>query len=118
MICLHESCSPEKKIWLPVENNHRADIALHPWCIHCGLVKNISGDKPKKIGYWINILSRMSYQFSFTQCQKRLIAKELQSNEEFEDIYGINATSQKELFIKIVQKYCNLSGNNIDSFIC
>ena len=118
IICSHESCSREKKILLPVENKRGSDVSLHPWCVHCGLVKNISDDRPKEIGYWMNILSRASYKFSIAQCQKRLIAKELDSCKEFEDLYGITGSSQKEMFVRTVQKYCNLSINNIDSFLC
>ena len=116
--CFHENCGRESKVWLPTGNHSGNDVELHPWCIHCGLVKNISDDRPKKMGYWMNILSRISYHFSFTQCQKRLIVKELQSIEEFEDIYGITGSSQKEMFSKIVRKYCCISRDNIDSFLC
>ena len=118
MICSHESCSREKKILLPVENKHGSDVSLHLWCVRCGLIKNISDDKPKEIGYWMNILSGVSHKFSIAQCQKRLIAKELDSCKEFEDLYGITGSSQKEMFVRTIQKYCNLSINNIDSFLC
>lgn len=118
MTCSHKSCSHEENIWLPIEISHSSEAALHPWCIHCGLVKNISDDRSHRMGYWMNILSKMSYHFSFTQCQKRLIAKELESYVEFEDIYGTTGSSQKEMFSKIVRKYCSLSRNNIDSFLC
>jgi hypothetical protein len=103
---------------IPVKSNLGSEASLHPWCVRCGLIKNISDDKPKEIGYWMNILSRISYQFSIAQCQKRLIAKELDSCEEFEDLYGITGSSQKEMFVRTIQKYCSLSINDIDSFLC
>jgi hypothetical protein len=118
MICSHESCSREEKILLPVENKRGSEISLHPWCVHCGLVKNISDDRPKEPGYWMNVLSKISHHFSIVQCQKRLIAKELDSCKEFVDLYGITGSSQKEMFVRTIQKYCNLSINNIDSFLC
>ena len=118
MSCSHESCSHEENIWLPVENSPRSEAALHPWCVHCGLVKSISDDRPKRIGYWTNIISKISNNFSVTQCQRRLMIKELESYEEFEDLYGITGSSQKEMFVRTIQKYCNLSINNIDSFLC
>ncbi len=118
MICSHTSCSREEKVWLPIDSNHKSEAALHPWCIHCGLVKNISDDNPKKIGYWINVLSSLSHRYSFTQCQKRLIYKELQSFDEFIDTYGTTGSSQIELFEKIVRKHCNINRNNIGTFIC
>ncbi|MCX6666444.1 MAG: hypothetical protein NT038_10395 [Euryarchaeota archaeon] len=118
MLCSHESCFRERQIILPVECTHESDTAYHPWCIHCGLIKNISEDRPKKIGYWMNVLSKLSYRFSISQCQKRLIAKELDSCKEFIDLYGITGSSQKEMFVKTIQKYCNLSKNNLNSFLC
>jgi len=101
-----------------MENNRGAEVALHPWCIHCGLVKNISDDKSRKIGYWINVLSKISNRFSITQSQKRLIVKELMTYEEFEDPYGITSYSQRELFFKIIKKHCNINTHNLNSFVC
>jgi len=118
IICSHESCSREEKILLPVENKRGSEVSLHPWCIHCGLVKNISDDRPKKIGHWTNIISKISNNFSVTQCQRRLMVKELESYVEFEDFYGITGSAQEEIFIRTVRKYCNLSSNSIDSFLC
>ena len=118
IICSHESCGREDKIWLPVDSSGKSEALLHPWCKHCGLVKNISDDRPKKIGHWMNVLSKISYHQSLKQCQRRLIAKELQSCEEFIDLYGITGSAQKDLFIKIMKKYCNINTKNIDSFIC
>ena len=118
MSCSHESCNHEENIWLPRENNLGSDVALHPWCLHCGLVKNISDDRPKKIGYWMNILSKLSYRFSIPQCQRRLIALELNTSEEFTDLYGITGSAQKEFFTNIVKKYYSICRNEIYSFCC
>ena len=118
MLCSHENCNQEEKILIPIENNRGSETAFHPWCIHCGLIKNISEDRPKKIGYWMNVLSELSYRFSIPQCQKRLIAKELQTCEEFEDSYGLTGSSQKEFFINVVKKYSTICRNDIYSFCC
>jgi hypothetical protein len=117
-MCSHKSCKHDERIWLPINLSDKSEANLHHWCIHCGLVKNISDDKPKKIGHWMNILSKISYHESFKQCQKRLIAKELQSCEEFVDLYGITGSAQRDLFIEILKKYCKINPKNIDSFIC
>ena len=117
-MCSHESCKKDEKIWLPVDYNSKSEANLHHWCIHCGLVKDISDDQPKKIGHWMNTLSKISHHLSFTQCQKRLIANELRTCEEFEDLYGITGSAQRNLFIKVMEKYCNINRTNIDSFIC
>ena len=127
--CCHESCGCEERIWLPkgsktlvdiivTSSSGLSDVAPHRWCIHCGLVKNISDDKPKKIGFWINILSMVTKKYFVTQSQIRLITKELNSYESFNDLYGTTGSSQKEAFIKVVKKYCNIHESIINSFIC
>lgn len=120
VLCNHESCGYEERVWLPTYDNQESDVDLHPWCIKCGLVKNISDDRPHRMGYWINVLSRIARYFSLTQCQKRLVAKELESYECFDDNYGITGSAQMEVFVKTVKKYCGLriDINTIDSLIC
>jgi len=118
MQCIHENCGKEERVWFPELDSRGSESRLHPWCISCGTVKNISDDKPKNIGHWMNVLSKISNKFSFSQCQRRLIVKDLQSNEMFNDNYGITGTSQKELFLKIINKHCNVTGSYIYSFLC
>jgi len=126
--CSHKDCSREHRIWLPEtvtfsedprtpSGANRSDVSLHYWCSLCGCIQNISDDRPKKIGYWINILSEIERECSFTQCQKRLVIKSLESNEFFEDMYGTTGSAQRRLFLKIVQNYCKLDENTIDTFI-
>ena len=116
LTCNHEDCGREKNVWLPSDVYFKSEAALHPWCKHCGLVKNVSDDRPHNVGYWINVLSRIASQFSLKQVQKRLIANELCSDECFNDLYGITETAQKEMFIKIVRKYSNIDHSSIYSF--
>lgn len=117
--CNHENCGWEKRIWIPSRERLTYEAILHPWCKHCGVIKNISDDQPKKLGYWMNILSRTADHFSLKQVQKRLIAQDLNSHECFDDLYGITGSTQKEVFIKTMIKYCGLriNTNTIDSFI-
>ena len=118
VLCDHQSCAFEKRAWLPLHSSRGSDVTLHPWCEKCGLVKNISDDRPYKIGYWMNVLTRLAHFLRLTQCQKRLIAKELESYEWFTDMYGITGSTQKALFIEIIKKYCAINLNTIDSFLC
>ena len=113
--CNHESCGREKRVWLPTGKQNVSEVVLHPWCEHCGLVKNISDDRPHGIGYWMNILSNISKIFSLKKVQKHMICKELESNDCFDDLYGITGSAQKELFNKILEKYCNINMQCIDS---
>ena len=114
--CLHESCGIELQEWLPMYNSK--DIVKHPWCIRCGLVKNVTEDKAKNIGYWINVLSEISKSYSLKQVQTRIICKELTDNIEFNDSYSATGSYQKELFKKIIKKYIKISPKKIDSIIC
>ena len=114
--CIHMSCGREKRVWLPVSDHSSGDVKLHQWCVYCGVVKNISDDKVHKLGYWMNILSKIADRFSLKQVQKRFIAKELASHEWFNDSYGITGSSQKELFRNVVAKYCKININAIESF--
>jgi len=111
------SCDREKRIWLHDANHSGADIRLHPWCVHCRVVKNITDDKGFKLGYWMNILSKIANRYSLKQVQTRCIAKELASHELFNDIYIINSSAQKMIFINIMKKYCKITIRSIDSFI-
>jgi hypothetical protein len=111
-MCLHKDCGGTERVWLPYENRgmHKG-LKAHPYCIHCGTVKNISPDKAKDIGYFINILSKIEKRLEnkkITQVQMRLIIKELEDTTSFKDTYGINKTDQEKIFIKTVRKHCNL----------
>ena len=106
--CLHTSCSSEQRLWLHENRYNTADVSLHRWCVFCGVVQNITDDRPRKIGYWMNILSKIEKRFSLTQSQKRLIIKALEAHDFFSDLFSISGSEQKEVFIQIVEKYCNI----------
>ena len=127
--CHHDSCGREDRIWLPnnaissydmgfTDNKGKScDVSLHYWCVLCGCVKDISDDRPQKMGYWVNILSSISKEYKVTQSQKRLVVKELESYEYFDDIYGITGSSQRDVFVKAVKKFCGISERAINSFV-
>lgn len=117
-LCLHESCGIEDRVWLPEDNFVASDILLHPWCIHCGQVKNISDDRSKKQGYWMNILSKFCNRYNVTKVQKRLIVKEIMHDGEFLDMYGTTGSAQKTFFIDIVRKHTRTPSKEIEAFIC
>ena len=114
--CYHESCGRENYVWLPTDR-FSSDAVPHPWCKHCGLVKNISDDRPKELGYWINILSRISNQFSLKKVQTRLVSKYLDSNRYFNDLYGITGSAQVKEFIRAVSSICKIPSNSVYSLI-
>ena len=113
--CCHTECGREDRVWLPSLDIRYGDMEKHPWCKICGVVKNISDDRPKKIGYWMNKLSFISNKLSLKQCQKRLIAKEIESCECFQDMFGTFGSDQKKMFIKIISKSANIRSIDIKS---
>ena len=119
MFCSHESCGRIDKVWLPFKVVG-ADKGLksHSYCIHCGAVKNSSPDKPKKAAYYINSLSNVDKDVvKLTKVQLRLIVKELERVEDFEDAYMMTREIQEKIFINIVENYCRVSEAYIASIL-
>lgn len=112
--CSHTVCGKEERIWLPSNDQRYGSVEKHSWCTTCGVVQNISDDRSKNSGYWMNKLSFVVSELELTQCQKRLIAKEIESIEYFCDTFSAFGSCQKELFIKTVSKYCDASKIDFD----
>jgi hypothetical protein len=115
--CLHTNCGKEQRLWFHETHSISSDVSLHRWCTVCGVIQNITDDRPRKIGYWMNILWKLEKRFSLTQSQKRLIIKALETHNSFSDLYSSFGSEQKKVFIKIIKKYSNLCESNIDSII-
>ncbi len=99
--CRHESCGRAERIWLPYDvRGGQAGLKPHPYCIHCGVVKNISSDRARPLGYYINELTKLP----LTKVQIRLILKELEAMG-FDDTYSMTGTAQDEVFRRVVKKY-------------
>ena len=115
----HQDCGYDERVWLPI-NDEPVDTVRHPYCKHCGVVRNLSGDRAVGIGYFMNVLSSMKISNKkkiLTDSQIRLISKELTNMEDFEDKYWMRGDAQEELFVKTVRKYCNLSEFYIRSLL-
>jgi hypothetical protein len=103
--CKHESCGAAEKVWLPYEFEGRSrGLKPHSYCIHCGVVKSISSDRAKPMGYYTNILAKMP----ITKVQMRLIVRDLE-NMDFDDVYSMTGSEQEKVFCSVVQKYCKVS---------
>ncbi len=110
MSCNHELCGNIQKVWLPYEvRGHLKGLKSHPYCLQCGVVKNISSDRARPLGYYMNILSHLG----ITKVQTRLIAKEMEDLGDFDDAFSISSFLQEQIFIRIVKKYSSLSENAI-----
>lgn len=114
--CLHKSCGREERVWYLTDTNSYSDVEQHPWCVHCGIIKNITDDRPHKIGYWMGKLGAIANYCSIKQVNKRSIAKEIEKNEIFDDTYGTTGSTQKTIFKKTIRKYCTINPKIIDSF--
>ena len=115
-VCSHQVCGKDKSFWFHTKDCY-SSVERHSYCALCGVIQNISDDRPKALGYWMNKLGSLSYELGLTQCQKRLIAKEIEKNDYFHDNFGTFGSSQKELFIKIVSSYCDTSRIDFDFFL-
>jgi hypothetical protein len=103
--CKHKSCSTVESIWLPYEFEERSrGLKPHPYCIHCGMVKNITSDRAKPRGYYTNMLAKLP----ITKVQMRLIIKELEC-VDFDDLYCMTRSDQEKIFRRVVRKYCGIS---------
>jgi len=114
--CSHKVCGKEKNIWFPTKDRY-SSVKRHVYCINCGRIQNISDDRPRPVGYWMNKLGSLSFDLDLTQCQKRLIAKEIENTEYFHDTFSSFGSGQKALFIKIVSSYCDASAIDFDAFL-
>jgi hypothetical protein len=116
-LCIHESNS--KKDWIAMPNGI---LKLHPYCNSCGTVKNVSSDRGKKMGYFVNSLSNLRKIFEkrgyrVSDAQIRLIVKELSEIDGFDDTYWITFSKQKEIFISVVGKYVKVSRDVIEAIL-
>ena len=109
MVCEHKSYG--EKAWLPFEYQGRLrGLKAHPVCSECGLVKNVSSDRPRPIGHYLNILGRLAEAHFISLVQIRLISRELKC---LEDHYGFCRHQQEEVFREVVQKYARISDRYI-----
>ncbi len=110
MICEHKSYG--EVAWLPYEFRGRPrGLKAHPFCSECRLVKNVSSDRPKSIGHYLNILGQLSEAYSLSRVQIRLISRELSC---LDDPYGFCRHQQEEVFKAIILKYTRIPERSIE----
>ena len=108
--CKHVCCGTAEKVWLPYELEGRSrGLKPHSYCIHCGVVRNISADRAKPMGYYMNILARLG----ITKVQIRLIAKELERIQDFDNVNSMTRSEQEEVFINAVKKHSKVREDTI-----
>ncbi|MEG9193777.1 MAG: hypothetical protein V6S10_00390 [Candidatus Methanoglobus sp.] len=112
MHCSHEPSG--EMVW---EKTEFSAVKLHPVCANCGTLKNVSSSRGKKLGYFISVLSRLREYCKISEAQLRLIAKELERNEDFCDLWWISYERQRKIFINVVKKYVNVNTQVIESLL-
>jgi hypothetical protein len=97
-----------EKVWLPyIFQGRELGLKPHPYCSECGMVKNLSSERPREIGYYVNMVVALGKTYKVTKVQLRLIALEMELLD-LDDKYTLDRHKQEELFITIVKKYINV----------
>ena len=138
--CCHVECKKEDSIWIPInQNNHlfrkvnmydtvdsigraegrsTSDIIPHPYCIRCGVIKNLNmDDSGKPLGFWLEGLNRLVCRRAITHVQRRLITQALFDEPYFADTYAVTRSAQTLFFVTTVQSVCSLSSEEIESVL-
>jgi len=106
--CAHRDCGTQEKVWLPYFYKGRErGLKPHPYCAECGLVKNLSSERPRQIGYFINLIAKIGNRYKIAQVQVRLMVLEMQQ-QGLEDSYGMDRQQQEKLFLKIAKRCLNV----------
>ena len=106
--CDHKTSGSKEKIWLPYIYQGRArGLKPHPYCIECGLVKNLSSDRLHSIGFFMNLIADLGKRHKITKIQIRLIVLEMEELA-LEDKFGMDRKQQEDLFVEIATRILNL----------
>lgn len=120
MKCDHIECAIIEKVWLPhVVREHLKGLKSHSFCTRCGMIKNIGSDKAKGRGYFINVISQIEKHLKIpgSTVRMRLVGKELEKIEDFDDCFSMSKYDQEKVFIKIITKYYNIQERTIKNFL-
>jgi hypothetical protein len=106
--CNHKNCGTREKDWLPYFYQGRErGLKPHPYCTECGLVKNLFSERPRQIGYFINLIAELGQHYKIAQVQVRLTVLEMQQ-QGLDDSYGIDRQQQEKLFVEIANRCLNI----------
>jgi hypothetical protein len=106
--CAHRNCGTQEKVWLPYFYQGRdRGLKPHPYCADCGLVKNLSSERPHQIGYFINVIAELGRHYKIAKVQIRLMVLEMQ-RQGLEDSYGMDRQQQEKLFLDMAKRILNV----------
>ena len=106
--CEHKISGSREKIWLPYyfEGRERG-LKPHPYCTECGLIKNLSSEKPRSLGYFMNMIAELGCRYKIAKVQIRLIALEME-RLQMDDKFGMDRKQQEDLFVEITTRILNI----------
>ena len=115
--CEHKISGSREKIWLPYyfEGRERG-LKPHPYCIDCGLIKNLSSDKPRSLGYFMNLIAELGKRHRITSIQTRLIALEME-RLALDDKFGMDRQQQEDLFVEITTRILNVPTRSVSELL-
>ena len=115
--CEHQISGSKEKIWLPYYYEGRdRGLKPHPFCTECGLIKNLSSDRPRGIGYFMNVIAELGEHYKIAQVQTRLIAQEMEK-QSMDDRFGIDRQQQEKLFIEITTRILNVPARAVSELL-
>jgi len=120
MACIHKPVSHQDAVWLPPDDKHDSHIPAQRriFCLGCGNIKYQGSDRAKKLGFFMNLISRINEQVNkeqrrgvkelrpITEVQKRLLIREMEANEVFMDTWMSTRKLQISVFRKILRRHC------------
>ena len=115
--CEHKISGSREKIWLSYyfEGRERG-LKPHPYCIDCGLIKNLSSDKPRSLGYFMNLIAELGKRHRITNIQIRLITLEME-RLALDDKFGMDRQQQEDLFVEITTKILNVPTRSVSELL-
>jgi hypothetical protein len=115
--CEHQISGSKEKIWLPYYYEGRdRGLKPHPFCTECGLIKNLSSDRPRSIGYFMNVIAELGEHYKIAQVQTRLIVLEMEM-QSMDDRFGIDRQQQEKLFIEITTRILNVPARAVSELL-
>lgn len=79
-------------------------------------MKNLSSERPRQIGYFINLIAEIGRRYKIAQVQVRLIVLEM-LRQNLKDSYGMDRQQLEKPFLEIAKRYLNIPERAIVEFL-
>ena len=83
------------------------------------MVKNIGSDRARDRGYFINVISKIEKNLKRpgSSVRMRLVVKDLEKIEDFDDAYSMSKYNQEKTFIGVIKKYYHIPDKTVQQFL-